>query len=232
MNVRQLRYGADNFSYVIFGRKEAMVIDGGAVEEIGFFLEKMKLSLRFVANTHGHPDHTMGNAFLLKKYGAESLSPAALSERFKIGLENYEIVVYQTPGHTDDSICFYTEPFLFTGDTLFNGTIGNCFSGKDGDFHQSVKKLMALPGHTIIYAGHDYVQDAIAFAKRLEPDSEAINIYRDRYDPSHVFSRLDDELRVNPYLRFNDPKMIGILKERGLTVATEGQRWKSLMALE
>ncbi|OQW98815.1 MAG: hydroxyacylglutathione hydrolase, partial [Desulfobacteraceae bacterium A6] len=52
-----------------------------------------------------------------------------------------------------------------------------------------------------------------------------------KYNPEHVFSKLEDELRVNPYLRFNDSKMISVLKGRGLSVSTEFERWESLMSL-
>ena len=91
---------------------------------------------------------------------------------------------------------------------------------------------MTLAGHTIIYAGHDYVRDAMVFARRLEPDNKEIDAYLSRYDPDHIFSRLDEEFKVNLYLRFNDPKLIKILREKRLPVATEWQRWQSLMTLD
>ncbi len=47
-----------------------------------------------------------------------------------------------------------------------------------------------------------------------------------------VCSLLRDEFKVNPYMRFNDPKIIEILKKRGLPVDTEWERWQSLMAIE
>jgi len=52
-----------------------------------------------------------------------------------------------------------------------------------------------------------------------------------KYNAGHVFSKLEDEMKVNPYLRFNDSKMISVLKERGLPVATEFERWESIMSL-
>ena len=232
LQVKQFRYAADNLSYVIHGGKEAMVVDGGAVAAIVSHLEEKNLALLYVASTHNHPDHTSGNADLVHRYGSAPLNPGALSDGFRVGLDGHEIVVFRTPGHTDDSVCFYAEPFLFTGDTLFNGTIGNCFSGDERGFYRSVKKLIALPGSTIIYPGHDYVRDALAFAKTLAPDPGAFDACLLRYDPAHVFTRLDDELKVNPYLRFNDPHLVAILTERGLPAATEWQRWQSLMTLE
>lgn len=232
LQVRQFRYAADNLGYVIHGGKEAMVVDGGAVAAIVSCLEEMKLTLRYVASTHHHPDHTSGNAGLMSRCESAPLEPGALPDGFRIGLDNQEITVFRTPGHTVDSVCFYAAPFLLTGDTLFNGTIGNCFSGDERSFYESVKKLMALPGSTIVYAGHDYVRDALAFAKTMAPDPETFAVCLRRYDPAHVFSRLGDELGVNPYLRFNDTNLIEILKERGLPAATEWQRWQSLMTLE
>lgn len=232
LQVKQFRFAADNLGYLIHGREEAMAVDGGAAEAIASCLDEMKLTLRYVASTHNHPDHTSGNALLVNQYGAVPLNPDALPDGYRIGLEHHEIAVFRTPGHTDDSVCFYTKPYLFTGDTLFNGTVGNCFSGDDGNFHRSVKRIMALPGRTIICAGHDYVRDALAFAKTTDPDPDAFDHCLRRYDPAHVFSRLDEELRVNPYLRFNDPKLVAILKEKGLPAETEWQRWQSLMTLE
>jgi hydroxyacylglutathione hydrolase len=121
---------------------------------------------------------------------------------------------------------------LITGDTLFNGTVGNCFSGDVKGFYLSVKKIMSLPESTVIYAGHDYVEEAMNFASRLEPDNEHIKIFLQNYTPAHVSSRLTEELRVNPYLRFNERSIISLLKRNGLPTKTEWQRWQSLMTID
>ena len=81
----------------------------------------------------------------------------------------------------------------------------------------------------MVYAGHDYVRYAVQFARTIDPDNPELDRFLTRYDPYHVFSTLADELKVNPYVRFNDEKMIAILKDKGLPVETEFQRWKSLM---
>jgi hydroxyacylglutathione hydrolase len=90
---------------------------------------------------------------------------------------------------------------------------------------------MALPDSTLVYAGHDYVQDSLAFAARLEPDNPEIARCLARYDPRHVVSTLADERRVNPYLRFDEPSIVALLASRGLKVATERDRWRSLMSI-
>jgi hydroxyacylglutathione hydrolase len=129
-------------------------------------------------------------------------------------------------------LCFSADEALISGDTLFNGTIGNCFSGDLEGFYRSVKKLMELPDKTLVYAGHDYVRDSLAFAKRLEPDNRAIDDFLSRYDRQHVVSTLAEEKRINPYFRFNEPGIVNLLARRELPRRTEWERWQSLMSIE
>ncbi len=230
--VEQFRYSFDNLGYLIFGDRTAMAVDGGAVEDILSFLEKRRLELRWVVNTHSHYDHTSGNEALLKYSRARFMDCAALAALGRLELEGKTIQVYATPGHTRDSICFHTDTILLTGDTLFNGTVGNCFSGDIHSFYSSIRKILTLPPETVIYAGHDYVRDSLAMARHLEPDNPAIDDFLSVYDPNHVYSTLADELRINPYLRFNEGRIVRLLREMELPCGTEEERWKSLMSLE
>jgi hydroxyacylglutathione hydrolase len=232
LNIEQFRYGADNFAYIIYGNAQAMAIDGGAWKEILSFLKTNNLSLKFVTNTHSHYDHTPGNDHLLKATCANFLNSADLQDNHKIIIDGETILVYRTPGHTDDSICFYTGNHLITGDTLFNGTIGNCFSGNQKNFYLSIRRLMALPDETIICAGHDYIRDSLAFARHLEPGNKDIDRFWNLYDYDNVYSTMADERRINPYLRFNEETIINILKKNHLPYATEWERWTSLMSIE
>jgi len=90
---------------------------------------------------------------------------------------------------------------------------------------------MALPDRTVIYPGHDYVGDSMLFAKRLEPGNTDLDAFLSSYDPGHVYSTLAEERKVNPYLRFNDERIIATLKKRGLPTDTEYERWESLMSI-
>ena len=232
LNIEQLRYGSDNFAYITWGKTQAMAIDGGAWKEILSFLKNNNLSLEFVTNTHSHYDHTPGNDHLLKATHAIFLNSATLPDNHKIMIDGETILVYRTPGHTDDSVCFHIGNCLITGDTLFNGTIGNCFSGNQKNFYLSIKRLMALPDETIIYAGHDYISDSLAFAKHLEPNNKNIERFWSAYDSDHAYSTMADERQINPYLRFNEESIINILKANNLPCATEWERWESLMSIE
>ncbi|HQN67504.1 MAG TPA: hydroxyacylglutathione hydrolase, partial [Smithellaceae bacterium] len=136
IRIEQFRYG-DNLAYLLYGKTEAMAIDGGAWQEILSFLERHTLSLRYVANTHRHYDHTPGDDHLLAKTNAAFLDCRTLADQERFLLDGEPVVVYRTPGHSEDSICFHAGNDLITGDTLFNATVGNCFTGDLRGFFES-----------------------------------------------------------------------------------------------
>lgn len=232
MNLHQFFYDSDNLAYLLYHGRTAMAVDGGAVEAILAYTRNNDLTLAFVTNTHGHADHTTGTRELAAASGATFLDHHLFSDGQEIDLDGETVTVRRTPGHSTDSVIFCADGFLVTGDTLFNGTIGNCFSGDLEAFYHSIRLLMTFPPDTRIYAGHDYVMASLAFARHLTPDNPAITAYAARYDKSHVVSTLADEMAVNPYLRFNDPEMIALLKAKGLPTETEYQRWEGVMALD
>jgi hydroxyacylglutathione hydrolase len=232
MKVKQFRYGADNLGYLVYGTESGMAVDGGAADGILAFLGEHRLTLKYVANTHDHQDHTTGNEALLAATHARLLSEADLKDGGQIALDGGKIRIIHTPGHTEESRSFLIDKVLLGGDTLFNGTIGNCFSGDIEGFYHSIRKLMELPDETVVYAGHDYVKSSIAFARRIEPGNRAIGAFLRHYDPKHVFSTLAEERTINPYLRFNEPAIVKLLAKLRLPRETEWERWQSLMSIE
>ncbi|MDD5712959.1 MAG: MBL fold metallo-hydrolase [Smithellaceae bacterium] len=231
LKIKQYRYGGDNLGYLVYGLKRAVAIDGGAWPDILNFVSRNNLVLDYVVNTHDHFDHTCGNEELLRKTTASELRCDDFLDGQEIIVDDDKITVIKTPGHSLESCCFYTGSALISGDTLFNGTIGNCFSGDLKAFFLSIKRLMALPSQTLVYAGHDYWMASLDFAAHLEPANKDIERFRSRYDPEHVCSTLEEEYLVNPYLRFNTTPIVDVLKERNLPHATEWERWTSLMSI-
>lgn len=229
MKIEQFRYSTDNLGYVIYGEKSAIAVDGGgAADEVVSFLADKGLKLTFAMNTHSHPDHTVGTETLLNRTGAVYIDLKTLIRDRKVILDGEEIAVIHTPGHSADSVVFHFDTILVAGDTLFNGKIGRCFTGDMKGFYMSIKKLMVLPENTAIYAGHDYVEEYMETARNLEPDNPYIDEYLSRYDPNRVCSTLKEEYKVNPCLRFNDPKIISILEAKGMPTGTEFERFKSI----
>lgn len=230
MRVKQFRYTADNLGYLVHGLKSGCVVDGGDPDTIIAYAKSQNIRILYAVHTHAHPDHTMGTRELVRATGAELIDQARILRQESILLDQEPLRIIPTPGHTHDSVCFYTGQALITGDTLFNGTVGNCFSGDLQAFYRSIKKLMAYPPVTLIYAGHDYVRESLAYARTLEPDNTDLDAFlKTSYDPDHVRSTLAQELLINPFLRFNAPGIIAYLKKRGSPVATEYERWTSLM---
>lgn len=166
---------------------------------------------------------------MVEKTGAAFLDCRNLTDGYKITVGDDTLEVVATPGHTHDAICFAAHDFLVTGDTLFNGTVGNCFSGDLDAFYRSLKRLMAFPGVTRIFAGHDYVKESLEIAAAIDPENLDIAACLEKYRPNLVVSTLEDELRVNPFLRYNSKRMIQKLESRGFPCDSEKQRFISLM---
>lgn len=231
MKIQQFKYSRDNFSYLLYSGDAAMAVDGGAVDEIVDFIGQNNLKLHYVVHTHSHADHTVGTKRLIGLTCAQYLDNKTLIEKGFITIGRDQVKILQTPGHTHDGLTFHADNFIVTGDTLFNGTVGNCFSGDLKAFYRSIVQLMGFPPHTRVYAGHDYVADSLKFAASIEPDNENIRRYGNGYNPNHVVSTIEDELLVNPFLRFNEPGVVEHLKSAGFSVDNDYQRWESLMTL-
>jgi glyoxylase-like metal-dependent hydrolase (beta-lactamase superfamily II) len=82
-----------------------------------------------------------------------------LKDDSEIKLGDYTIEIVHTPGHTPGGICYLLNGDMFTGDTLFKGSIGRTdFPG--GDYNtlmESLKKLIKeIPGETKIHSGHGF----------------------------------------------------------------------------
>ncbi len=83
-----------------------------------------------------------------------------LSDKEKIQFGNHTLEVMETPGHSPGSVVFYCEEenVLFTGDTLFQMTIGrtDLEGGSMMQIIQSLRIIAQLPDNTKVYPGHGY----------------------------------------------------------------------------
>ena len=170
-------------SYLLTMDGESAVCIDPAQPRILDEAKKRGLTVTHVLLTHGHFDHIGGIAALQEEgakvgclYGEERLAVADnLSDTFGEGLEiapffidftvkdgeelelaGMHLKVIATPGHTAGSACYLAENYLFTGDTLFEGTVGRSDlpTGNYQTLEASVKKLYALEGDFTVCAGH------------------------------------------------------------------------------
>jgi glyoxylase-like metal-dependent hydrolase (beta-lactamase superfamily II) len=155
--------------------KEAAVVDPAwDVPRICDILTKNKATLTKILLTHCHFDHIEGlEELLLYKTVPVYMSsneriqnyPKGLTVSFvkdgdKIFVGKTEFSVKNTPGHSVGSLCFYSEPHLITGDTLFVNGCGCCdLAGSTlHDMYESLLWIKSLAGNTIIYPGHHYAE--------------------------------------------------------------------------
>jgi hydroxyacylglutathione hydrolase len=79
--------------------------------------------------------------------------------------------------------------------------------------HASLSRLLELPGDTHVYCGHEYTESNLRFAAHLEPSNADIEQARGRAAELRAAGRptvgttLDEERRVNPFLRVRAPQI-------------------------
>jgi len=166
----QVRAGGDrNFGYLL-GDRDAGV---GALIDPSYtpdaFVDRARaqgLRVTHVLNTHGHPDHTNGNATALAATGARlAAHPAAgpalpLDDGQTLEIGAWRLIAHHVPGHAVDHLVLY-EPvhgLLITGDLLFVGKVGGTQSEADARTEwESLQKVLSLaPDHATVWPGHDY----------------------------------------------------------------------------
>ncbi|MDX2507865.1 MAG: hydroxyacylglutathione hydrolase [Gammaproteobacteria bacterium] len=216
----------DNYIWFIHGlpekhaQKQIIIVDPGDEEPVIQSIEHNHYEPQAIFITHHHWDHTGGVSALVKKYQLPVYGPAnekiphithALSENQTISLKpmGLSFTILDVPGHTKGHIAYLGQQLLFIGDTLFAGGCGRLFEGTAEQMHHSLCKLLELDNNTIVYCAHEYTEDNLRFAQRVEPDNERL---KNRINETRrlrqnlqatVPSSLELEKQTNPFLRFN-----------------------------
>jgi hydroxyacylglutathione hydrolase len=158
----------------------------GSAKLVASYCKKEDLTLAHIFLTHSHQDHIADVAALKKLFPDVEIWVHALDapnletpgkdrlpsfipvkgivpdhlleegDEVKVGSIVFSVI--HTPGHSPGGVCFYSkkEKILFSGDTLFKGTIGNIhFPTSDPEeMWKSLKKLSQLPADTRVFPGH------------------------------------------------------------------------------
>lgn len=177
------------------------------IETLTQFIKAQKISLKAILLTHGHFDHIFGVKELTQKFGIEvymsiedeiilknndkftaiyNLKEAEsdfkfhnISEGDVLKFGTMSFIVITTPGHTPGGVCYYNaaEKIIFTGDTLFAGSIGRT-DNSWGDYDKLIvgimEKLMYLDSDVEIYPGHGCASN-IGYERTHNPFLEPFN---------------------------------------------------------
>ncbi len=177
--------------------KEAVIIDPGAQNsELEKYLVKNELDIKYIILTHGHGDHTGGIDRIKELYPEVKLMASKkeakllydrhisfgkggivadinLSDGQELDICGMHFDIIETPGHTPGGICIYvkSEKTLFSGDTLFQASIGRTdFPG--GNYAEIISsitdKLFKLPDDTRVLCGHEG-ETKIGFERKYNP---------------------------------------------------------------
>ncbi|SHI33399.1 Glyoxylase, beta-lactamase superfamily II [Clostridium cavendishii DSM 21758] len=187
-------YGAN--CYVIYkeDNKQAIILDpGGDSDMLIANIEALEVTPKAILLTHGHIDHVgaveaLSNRYKIPFYINEEDEKFMMSgtdvyghlnrkadgyikDGDKLNIANLEIEVIHTPGHTPGGVCFLVNDKVFTGDTLFQGSIGRTdFEGGNYEsiIESIVNKLLPLGDNVEVYPGHG-PKSSILYEKRRNP---------------------------------------------------------------
>jgi hydroxyacylglutathione hydrolase len=234
MNIEIIKCLKDNYSYLIIDEKtkSACVVDPSEAKPIINFIEKNKIYLKFILNTHHHYDHVGGNKDLKKKYNAKVIGfegdkdripevDICLKDREAWKNKNFEFKIFHIPGHTSGHICFnfFKEKLLFTGDTLFSLGCGRIFEGTYEQMFNSLELIKSFSLETKIYCGHEYTLKNSDFCSIHDKENSKLNekillIKEKLYKGLPTIpSTLKEELETNIFLRCNSIENFSKLRD-------------------
>jgi glyoxylase-like metal-dependent hydrolase (beta-lactamase superfamily II) len=187
MEIKCLRVGElQTNCYLIWDEdtRECFIIDpGDDADFITTEILQLKLNPLGILLTHGHYDHCLACLELklnfnlpiylnpkdnfLYQNSDKSANHWSASKALKqplpsplpseITLGDKTLIVSSIPGHTPGSVCFYSAPHLFVGDTIFADGVGRTdFSySSASDLKKSLAKILSYPDNTLLYPGHE-----------------------------------------------------------------------------
>ena len=244
MQVITLPAFSDNYIFLLLDDRsaDAAVVDPGDSLPVFRYLQENGRSLTAILNTHHHSDHTGGNRALLAKFpgipvfggsGDRGRIPGQtefLRDGDEVTVIGERARILEVPGHTTGHIAYVFPDTrgggdLFSGDTVFGGTIGNLFEGTPEIMFESVRKIRELPRLTRIWCAHEYTLQYVREAAAIDRENALLARRLDALAAPAASGKptvpllLQEECDTNPFFRWDDPQFAARLgKAPGLPV--------------
>lgn len=243
MNLISIPAFQDNYIWVLSDDNgRCLIVDPGEAAPVLAAIKENQWQPEAIFLTHHHHDHVGGVKELrqhfpdLVVYGpAETQDKGTtkvVDEGDEVAILGCKFRIISTPGHTLGHICFFSDPYLFCGDTMFSGGCGRLFEGTPTQMYQSFQKINALPVDTLICCAHEYTLTNIKFALSILPHDPAINDYYLKVKELRAKNQktlpviLKNERQINIFLRTDDIDLINeISKETKLQQPEERFAW-------
>ncbi|PNU06411.1 hydroxyacylglutathione hydrolase [Novosphingobium guangzhouense] len=241
LEVHQFPCLSDNYGYLLHdpASQETVCIDTPDADEYLRQAGRKGWQITQIWNTHWHPDHAGGNAAIKAATGCRITAPTGDAGKIEavdrtvgqgdvVSIGDRQALVIDVGGHTDGHVAYHLRgsSIAFVGDALFALGCGRMFEGNPEQFWASLERLKALPGETMIYCAHEYTASNARFALHADPDNADLQAYaeeiarlRDKGLPT-VPTKLERELRTNPFLRADAPDIQQRWGHPGDAVAT------------
>lgn len=240
-----------NYNHLVYSDagREAAAVDPYDADHLLALAEQQNLAIKAIWITHEHGDHIRHLNELRARTGARVFAPAGcvgklaadiwLEDGDQLSVGDEQATFWFTPGHTPAHGIYYLEqdePALICGDTLFNAGVGNTRSGDTDVLFDSIERIRRdTAEHALIYPGHDYLPNNLAFALSLQPDLQpalALKAEADTQTPdSRTVTTFAQELSFNLFLRLDDAALSDALAERGYPTDSALDRFRALRAL-
>ncbi|MBS0215593.1 MAG: hydroxyacylglutathione hydrolase [Proteobacteria bacterium] len=212
----------DNYIWLLRDGPATLVVDPGDAAPVIARLGKTRPTAILI--THHHWDHIDGVPELHARWPDVPIfapddpripiATQRVSDGDVVEIGPWRFEVIAVPGHTQTQVAYSGEGLVFCGDSMFSLGCGRLFEGTPAQMLDSLDRLAALPGDTLLCCTHEYTAANARFALAVEPGNTALEQRAAQVaslranNAATLPSTIDSERACNPFLRVDSPEIL------------------------